>query len=124
MLLEHDIPFKFDEDCLKAFEELKKTLITAPDWSLPFELMCDANNYSVQAVLGQRKDKIFHSIYYTSKTLLMLSSIIPPLKKELLTIVFVFDKFKAYLVSIKVTIYTDHAAIKYLILKKIPNQGL
>ena len=74
MLLEHDKPFKFDEDCLKAFEELKKALVTAlvviaPDWSLHFELMCDANDHSAGAMLGQMKDNIFHSIYYASKTL-------------------------------------------------------
>ena len=80
--------------------------------------MCDANNYYVQAVLGQRKEKIFHSIYYTSKTLADAQFNYTTTEKELLTIVFVFDKFKAYLVSIKVTVYTDHAAIKYLILKK------
>ena len=73
-LLEHDKPFHFDKDCLQAFGELKKALITAPvvispDWTLPFELMCDASDHSVGAVLGQRNDKIFHSIYYASKTL-------------------------------------------------------
>ena len=66
--------FHFDEQCLKAFMELKKVLITAPvviapDWSLPFELMCNASDHFVGAVLGQRKNKNFHSIYYASKTL-------------------------------------------------------
>ena len=72
-LLEHDQPFHFDTKCLKAFGELKKALITAPvvispDWTLPFELMCGASDHSVGAVLGQRKDKVFHSIDYASKT--------------------------------------------------------
>ena len=56
-LLEKDVPFVFDEDCLKAFDFLKQKLVTAPilvapDWSLPFELMCDASDYAVGAVLG------------------------------------------------------------------------
>ena len=57
MLLEHGRPLNFDENCLKVFVELKKALITLPfvvasDWSMPFELMCDASDYSVGAVLG------------------------------------------------------------------------
>jgi len=43
-------------------------IITAPDWSLPFELMCDASDVAVGAVLGQRIDKIFHPVYYTLVT--------------------------------------------------------
>ena len=67
MLLEHDRHFNFDEDCIKAFCELKKALVTAPvviaqDWSLPFELMCDASDHSIGVMLGQMKNKIFHSI--------------------------------------------------------------
>ena len=57
MLLEYDRPFNLEEDCLKAFIELKTTLVTAPvvigpDWIMPFELMCDAGDHSVGAVLG------------------------------------------------------------------------
>ena len=73
-LLEHDRPFHFNEHYLKAFVEWKKVLVItlvvkAPDWSLPFDLMYDANDHSVGAVLGQRKKFFFHSIYYASKTL-------------------------------------------------------
>ena len=61
-LLQKDILFMFHDDCMEAFETLKKTLITAPvvqppDWNLPFEIMCDASDYAVGAVLGQRVDK-------------------------------------------------------------------
>ncbi|PHT57409.1 ADP,ATP carrier protein 3, mitochondrial [Capsicum baccatum] len=71
-LLEKDARFDFNEDCLKAFECLKGKLIeapimVAPDWSLPFEVMCDASGLAVGAVLGQRKEKLFHPIYYASK---------------------------------------------------------
>ena len=73
-LLEKDVVFKFDDECLAAFETLKKSLITAPvitapDWTKPFEMMCDASDYAVGAVLGQRKSNIFHVVYYASKTL-------------------------------------------------------
>ena len=80
--------------------------------------MCDASDHSVGAILGQRKDKIFHSIYYASKTLTQTQINYITTEKELLAVVFTFDKFRAYLVGTKVTVYTDHAAIKYLISKK------
>ncbi len=73
-LLKKDVPFVFDEDCEEAFEILKKALIIAPivqppDWNLPFEIMCDASDYVVGAVLGQRVDKKLNVIHYASKTL-------------------------------------------------------
>ena len=66
--------FVFDEACMQAFNKLKEALITAPivqppDWNLPFELMCDASDFAVGAVLGQRKEKAVHVIHYASKTL-------------------------------------------------------
>ncbi|CAL8082989.1 unnamed protein product [Prunus armeniaca] len=73
-LLQKDVPFVFDDKCEKAFNHLKELLTSAPiivppDWSLPFELMCDASDYALGAVLGQRKDKKPHVIYYASRTL-------------------------------------------------------
>ncbi|XP_070009350.1 uncharacterized protein [Nicotiana sylvestris] len=73
-LLEKDHPFVFSDDCRVAFEELKQKLVTtpiivAPNWEQPFELMCDASDYAVGAVLGQRKEKLMHPIYYVSRTL-------------------------------------------------------
>ncbi|KAK6161509.1 hypothetical protein DH2020_004890 [Rehmannia glutinosa] len=73
-LLEKDVAFIFSNDCLQAFETLKKALVTAPilvapDWSQPFELMCDASDFAVGAVLGQKRDKLFRSIYYASRAL-------------------------------------------------------
>ncbi|XP_071695081.1 uncharacterized protein [Rutidosis leptorrhynchoides] len=63
-LLEKDAPFEFNEDCKKAFSIFKDKLtntpiIVSPDWSKPFELMCDASDYAIGAVLGQRKEKTF-----------------------------------------------------------------
>ena len=93
-------------------------VVIAPNWTLPFELMCDASDHFVGAILGQRKNKVFHSIYYASKTLTQAQINYTTTEKELLAVVFAFDKFKAYLVGIKVTVYTDHAAIKHLISKR------
>ncbi|KAL8125986.1 hypothetical protein AgCh_013323 [Apium graveolens] len=122
-LLEKDVPFKFDDECLAAFERLKKSLITkpvitAPDWNEPFEMMCDASDYAVGAVLGQRKNNIFHVVYYASKTLNSAQLNYTTTEKELLDIVYGFEKFRSYLLETKVTVFTDHAAIRYLVLKK------
>ena len=73
-LLEKECKFYFDESCLKAFGDLKEKLVSAPiiispDWSKPFEVMCDASGVALGVVLGQRRDKILHPIYYSSKSL-------------------------------------------------------
>ncbi|KAL4272968.1 hypothetical protein GQ457_13G013660 [Hibiscus cannabinus] len=122
-LLEQGRPFEFNKDCTKAFNLLKQKLVTAPiveppDWKLPFELMCDANDYAVGAVLGQRKGKIFHPIYYASKTLNDAQVNYTTTEKEMLAVIFAFDKFRSYLIGTKVIVHTDHSAIKYLLSKK------
>ena len=86
--------------------------------------MCDVNDHSIGAVLGQRKNKVFHSICYASKTLTNAQINYTTTEKELLAVVFSFDKFRAYLAGTKVTIYIDHAAIKYLISKNDAKPGL
>ncbi|KAL4325949.1 hypothetical protein GQ457_11G033230 [Hibiscus cannabinus] len=122
-LLEQGRPFEFNEDCTKAFNLLKQKLVTAPiveppDWKLPFELMCDASDYAVGAVLGQRKGKIFHPTYYASKTLNDAQVNYTTTEKEMLAVIFAFDKFRSYLIGTKVIVHTDHSAIKYLLSKK------
>ena len=96
------VPFEFNEPCMNAFEFPKKKLtstpiVVAPDWNLPFELMCDARNFAIGAVLGQRKEKVFYPIYYASQTLNDAQLNYATTKKELLAIVFTFDKFRPYL---------------------------
>ncbi|KAK1666319.1 hypothetical protein QYE76_054478 [Lolium multiflorum] len=122
-LLQKDVPFVFDDDCKEAFETLKKALTTAPiveppDWNLPFEIMCDASDFAVGAVLGQRVDKKLNVIHYASKTLDAAQRNYATTEKELLAVVFACDKFRSYIVDSKVTIHTDHAAIRYLMQKK------
>ena len=122
-LLVQGIPFEFDSQCLHAFSVLKDKLISAPivvapDWSFPFELMCDASDFAIGAVLGQKREKIFQVIYYASRTLNDAQLNYATTKKELLAIVFAFDKFRPYLIGNKVVVHTDHSAIKYLMTKK------
>ncbi|CAM8999252.1 unnamed protein product [Rhodiola kirilowii] len=93
-LLCNDVQFHFDESCLEAFEKLKKALVSAPivrppNWELPFELVLDNAQMN-----------------YTTT------------EKELLAVVYAFEKFRPYLVGSKTIVYTDHAAIKYLMTKK------
>ena len=122
-LLAKDAPFNFDEDCLLDFYTLKKALVTAPiiqppDWSLSFEIMCDASDYAVGAVLSQCKDKHYYAISYASKTLTGPQLNYATSEKELLAVVFAMHKFRSYLVGAKVIMYMDHAALKYLLTKK------
>lgn len=121
-LLFKDVDFNFDESYLDAFCKLKKDLISAPimqtpDWTLPFEIMCDARDYVVGAMLGQRKDQKVHTIYYASKTLDDAQVNYTTMEKELLATVFAFDKFRSYLVGSKVIVYANHVAIRYLLIK-------
>jgi hypothetical protein len=122
-LLAKDVPFEFDDTCLKSLNILKEAPISAPiiqspDWSIPFEITCDASDYVVGAVLGHTKDKKHHVIAYASKTLTGAQLNYATTEKELLSVVFAIDKFRSYLVGAKVIIYTDHAALKYLLTKK------
>ncbi|CAN6711703.1 unnamed protein product [Malus baccata var. baccata] len=122
-LLQKDVSFEFNEACEKAFKHLKDLLTTAPiitppDWSIPFELMCDASDYALGAVLGQRKNKQPHVIYYASRTLNDAQLNYSTTEKELLAVVFALDKFRSYLIGTKVIVFTDHAALKYLFTKK------
>ena len=86
---------------MKSYEILKKALIPAPiiqplDWSLPFEIMCDASDYVVGAVLGQTNNKKHHAISYASKTLTGPQLNYATTKKELLDVVFAIDNFISY----------------------------
>ena len=72
-LLEKDAKFEFDDSCLSAFKEIKSKLVIAPimatpDWNKEFEIICDASDYAMGAVMGQRTEKISRAIYYASKT--------------------------------------------------------
>jgi hypothetical protein len=122
-LLAKNVLFDFNDKCQTAFEILKKTLtstpiIQPPNWGLPFEIMCDASAYTVGAMLGQRVEKLSYVIYYASKTLNDAQLNYCTTEKELLAVVFALDKFRSYLLGSKVLVYSDHAALKYLLSKK------
>ena len=121
-LLNKEVSFNFNNFCLTAFNTLKQNLIsapiiTAPDWTLHFEIMCDASDYAVGAVLGQRKNKIFHVIHYASKVLNEAQINYATTEKELLAVVYALEKFRSYLIGSKIVVFSDHAAIKYLMVK-------
>jgi hydrogenase maturation factor HypF (carbamoyltransferase family) len=122
-LLEKETPFVFSDECIEAFQTLKKKLteapiLVAPDWDLPFELMCDASDFAIGAVLEQRKTKHFRPIHYASKTLTEAQAHYTTTEKELLAVVYAFEKFRPYLILTKCIVYTDQSALKYLFAKQ------
>ncbi|GKA45734.1 reverse transcriptase domain-containing protein [Tanacetum coccineum] len=105
-LLEKETPFIFSKECVNAFETLKKKLtegpiLVAPDWDLPFEIMCDASDFAIGAVLGQQNTKHFQPIHYASKTMTDAQAHYTTTGKELLAVVYAFEKFRPYLVLSK-----------------------
>ncbi|GJU76723.1 reverse transcriptase domain-containing protein [Tanacetum coccineum] len=121
-LFEKNTPFIFSDDCIQAFQTLKKKLTEAPilitpDWDLPFELMCDASEFAIGAVLGQRHEKHFRPIHYANKTMNEAESHYTTTEKEMLAMVYAFEKFWSYLILNKSVVYTDHSALKYLFAK-------
>ena len=122
-MLEKDAKFKFDEFYQRSFEEIRSKLVEAPimakpDWDKEFEIMCDASDYAMGDVLGQRTDKMFKAIYYASKTFNETQENYSTIEKEMLDIVFACEKFRPYILGSHVIIHTDHDAIKYLMAKK------
>nr|GEV27799.1 reverse transcriptase domain-containing protein [Tanacetum cinerariifolium] len=88
------------------------------DAQKPFELMCDASDFAVGAVLGQRIEKHFRPIHYASKTMTEAESNYTTTEKEMLAVVYAFEKFRSYLTMNKSIVYTNHSALKYLFAKK------
>nr|XP_027118762.1 uncharacterized protein LOC113736005 [Coffea arabica] len=122
-LLQKDVAFEFDDKCERAFNKLKELLtsppiIQPPDWNLPFEIMCDASDYAVGAVLGQRIGKAAHVIYYASRALNGAQLNYSTTEKEILAVIFALEKFRSYLLGAKVIVFSDHAALRYLMTKK------
>nr|GEW19569.1 reverse transcriptase domain-containing protein [Tanacetum cinerariifolium] len=85
---------------------------------MPFELMCDASDIAIRAVLGQRQEKHFRPIHYANKTMTEAESNYTTTKKEMLAVVYAFEKFPSYLIMNKSIVYTDHSALKYLFSKR------
>nr|GFB28802.1 reverse transcriptase domain-containing protein [Tanacetum cinerariifolium] len=122
-LLEKNSPFIFSNECIQAFKTLKDKLTEAPiliasNWDQPFELMYDASDFAVGAVLGQRIENHFRPIHYASKTMNQAEANYTTTEKEMLAVVYTFEKFRSYLIMNKSVVYTDHSALKYLFAKK------
>nr|GEZ93016.1 hypothetical protein [Tanacetum cinerariifolium] len=108
---------------------VKEKLTKAPilitlNWELPFELMCEASDFAIGALLGQRHEKHFRPIHYASKTMINAESNYTTTKKEMLAVVYAFEKFWSYLIMNKSIVHTDHSALKYLFAKKDANARL
>nr|GEY95838.1 reverse transcriptase domain-containing protein [Tanacetum cinerariifolium] len=119
-LLEKETPFMFSKDCIDAFKTLKNKItealiIVVPDWNLPFKLMCDASYFAIGAVLGQRKTKHFQRIHYASNIMIEAQIHYTTTEKDMLVVVYAFEKFRPYLILSKSIVYTDHLALKYLL---------
>nr|GEY04758.1 reverse transcriptase domain-containing protein [Tanacetum cinerariifolium] len=115
-LLEKATSFVFSKDCIDVFETLKKKLTEA------LILVCmllksfrPHLDFVIGAVLGQRKTKHFQPIHYASKTMAEAQIHYTTTKKEMLTVVYAFEKFRPHLVLSKSIVYTDHSTLKYLL---------
>ncbi|KAF8086977.1 hypothetical protein N665_0606s0004 [Sinapis alba] len=122
-LLCKETKFEFDSNCLAAFHTIKEALVSEPiaqppNLDLPFEIMIDASDFAEEVVLGQQKDMKLHVIYYASRTMDEAQYRYTTSEKELLAIVFSFEKLRSYMVGSKVVVHTDHAAFRYLLIKK------
>ena len=122
-LLCKDKDFIINKEGKRTSVMLKQALIEAPiiqslNWDLPFMNMCDALDYAMGAVLGQRLDKKPIAICHASKTLVEAQKNYTTIEKELLAVVYALEKFRTYILGNKIVIYIDHAALKYLLSKK------
>nr|GEX86792.1 reverse transcriptase domain-containing protein [Tanacetum cinerariifolium]GEX86798.1 reverse transcriptase domain-containing protein [Tanacetum cinerariifolium] len=109
----HDVIKKEVEKLLDA-----RLIYPISDSPWPFELMCDASDFAVGVVLRQRIKKHFRPIHYASKTMTEAKSNYTTTEKEMLAVVYAFEKLCSYLIMNKNIVYTDHSALKYLFAKK------
>nr|GFB25462.1 reverse transcriptase domain-containing protein [Tanacetum cinerariifolium] len=117
-LLEKNSPFIFSNKCIQAFRTLKEKLteapiLIAPNWDQPFELMCDASDYAIGVVLGQRVEKHFRPIHYASKTMNQAETNYTTTEKEMLAVVYAFEKFRSYLIMNKSIVIDTKGAENY-----------
>nr|GEZ73578.1 reverse transcriptase domain-containing protein [Tanacetum cinerariifolium] len=122
-LLEKNSPFIVLNECIQAFRTLKEKLteasiLIALNWDQPFELMCDASDYVIGVVLGQRVEKHFWPIHYARKTMNQAETNYTTTEKEMLAVVYAFEKFRSYIIMNRSIVYTNHSALKYLFAKK------
>nr|GEW80234.1 hypothetical protein [Tanacetum cinerariifolium] len=112
------LPFRKDANLCLNWEKSHFMVKEASDCDMPFELMCYARDFAIGTVLGQRQDKNFRPIHYASKIMTEAESNYTTTEKEMLAVVYAFEKFRSYLILNKSIVYTDHFALKYLFAKK------
>nr|GEY19921.1 reverse transcriptase domain-containing protein [Tanacetum cinerariifolium] len=116
-LLEKDTPFIFSKECVEVFQILKRKLteapiLIAPDWDMPFDLMCDASDIAIGAVLGQRQNKNFRPLHYASKTMTEVESNYTTREKEMLAVVLMKDfVLQSSFPQLHLGTYDDSAAL-------------
>nr|GEW62642.1 reverse transcriptase domain-containing protein [Tanacetum cinerariifolium] len=96
----------FIEECVEAFQTLKRKLTEAPilitpDWDMPFELMCNARDFAIDAVLGKHQEKHFRPMHYASKTMTDEESNYTTTKKEMLAVVLLLQEFTFKVIDTK-----------------------
>nr|GEY24997.1 reverse transcriptase domain-containing protein [Tanacetum cinerariifolium] len=133
-LLEKYTPFIFSQECVDALQTLKRKLTEAPilialDWDMPFKLMCDASDFAIGAVLGQRQDKHFKPIHYASKTMTEAESKYTTTKKEMLAVVKANSLKMLSIISRMIRIYLKFVLVKssegvYLVRKPLISSRL
>nr|GEX40195.1 reverse transcriptase domain-containing protein [Tanacetum cinerariifolium] len=125
-LLNKDTPFFFSKECVEAFQTLKRKLneapiLIAPDWDLPFELMCDARDFGIGVVMGQRQEKHFRPIHYASKTMTEAESNHTTTEKEILAVVLVLQELTFKVIDTK---GAENLAADHLFQLKNPHQNV
>ena len=122
-LLVKEVDFMFDQACRDAHNELKRRVTFASikqplNWDEPFAIICDANDYTLGVVLGQRIGKNLHVITYASHMLDKAQCNYHTTEKEPFAVMSAIEKFKSYFLGTKVVVFTNHATLRYLLKKK------
>jgi hypothetical protein len=109
-----------------AFIGLKKLISTmlvlrGPNWKIPFQISTDASDIAIGAVLGQEEEKKPYAINFIRKNLTPAELNYIETEKEFLVVIHAINKFRHYITSYLVILYTDHSAIRYLANKPITN---
>nr|GEW71024.1 reverse transcriptase domain-containing protein [Tanacetum cinerariifolium] len=122
VIIAKDLSVKEKDTLIKVLKSHKQAiawkLSDIKDWDSPFELMCDASDFAICVISRQQKSKHFQPIHYASKTMIDAQAHYTTKEKELLAVVYAFEKFRSYLVLSKSIVYTDHSALKYLFNKQ------
>ncbi|CAM4683658.1 unnamed protein product [Lepidochelys kempii] len=111
---------QWTEECQKAFNQLKATLMSdpilrAPDFDKPFLVTTDVSERGVGAVLMQEgPDQEFHPVVFLSKKLSERESNWSVSEKECYTIVYALEKLRPYVWGQHFHLQTDHAALEWL----------